>query len=342
MRRLLAALAASIALVAPAAAARPLVVILADTSGTETTDLIAPYAILAESGAVDVKVVAASLAPAALMPGRAFVQPQMTLDGLAKAYPAGPDVVIVPAMHRVEDPARSEWLRTQARRGARVMSICDGALVLAASGLLDGRQATVHWFSRSGVAKKYPKVAWRHDQRWVVDGSVTTTAGVSASAPASLALLRDLAGDEVMRATAGRLGLAAPDSRHAGADYRLTARAVGVVAANTLAFWGHEQVGVPIAPGFDELGFATVLDGWSRTYRSTAWAMTASGAVTSRRGLTILSDKSSPSRFDREVAPAGPGAMEAMFNQLRSAYGEPTARFVALQLEHPYGAASAW
>ncbi len=40
--------------------------------------------------------------------------------------------------------------------------------------------------------------------------------------------------------------------------------------------------------------------------------------------------------------PAGPGAMEETIEQIKSAYGEPTARFVALQLEHPYGAVSAW
>jgi len=336
MRQLLIAVAAWLALAAPAAA-RPLVVILADAEGTETTDLLAPYAILAESGAVEVKVVSATAKPVRLMPGMAWVKPQMTLAELART----PDVVIVPAMHRVEDPARAAWLRAQAKGGARVMSICDGAMVLAAAGLLDGRQATVHWYSYPGLAKKHPKVTWRRDMRWVTDGPITTTAGVSASAPASLALLGELAGDGVMRDTARRMGLAAPDQRHAGADYRLTAHGIGVAAGNMLAFWRRDDVGVTLSPGFDELSFATVLDGWSRTYRSTAWAVGASGVV-SRHGLTIYGDKTPPKRFDRQAPLPGPGAMETMFGQIRTAYGAPTARFVALQLEHPYGAISAW
>ena len=340
MRRLLIAAAAWLVVAAPAAA-KPLVVILADASGTETTDLIAPYGILAESGAVDVKIVAPTAQRIQLMPGKAWVAPQMTLEALAKAHPGGPDVVIVPAMHRPEDAQRSSWLRAQAKAGARVMSICDGAIVLAAAGLLDGRQATVHWFSVDKLAKQHPKVTWRRDQRWVTDGRITTTAGVSASAPASLMLLRELAGEQVMRETAKRLGLAEPDQRHNGADYRLTADGVGVAAGNLLSFWRRDDIGVPLSAGFDELGFATVLDGWSRTYRSTAWAMAPAG-VTSRHGLTVYSDGSAPRRFDRRVAPAGPGAMEAMFGQIRAAYGQPTARFVALQLEHPYGALSAW
>lgn len=340
MRRLLVAAAAWAAFVIPAAA-KPLVVILADAEGTETTDLIAPYAILAESGAVEVKVVAASAKPVRLMPGVAWVAPQMTLAELAQARPNGADVIIVPAMHRADDPARSAWLRAQARGGARVMSICDGALVLASAGLLDGRRATAHWNSHAKLVKKYPKVTWRRDSRWITDGPITTTAGVSASAPASLALLAELAGEGVMRDTARRMGLPAPDPRHAGEDYRLNAEGIGVAAGNTLAFWRRDDVGVTLSPGFDELSFATVLDGWSRTYRSTAWAVAPSG-VTSRHGLIVYGGKATPARFDRQALLPGAGAMEAVFGQIRSAYGEPTARFVALQLEHPYGAVSAW
>lgn len=341
MRKLVIAAAAWLALAAPAAAAKPLVVILADAGGTETTDLIAPYAILAESGAVDVRIVAPTGQRIQLMPGKASVAPHMTLEALAKARPRGPDVVIVPAMHQAEDARRTAWLRAQAQAGARVMSICDGAIVLAKAGLLDGRQAAVHWFSVDKLARQHPKVTWRRDQRWVTDGRITTTAGVSASAPASLMLLRELAGEQVMRETARRLSLAEPDPRHAGTDYRLTADGLGVAAGNLLSFWRRDDVGVPLSPGFDELGFATVLDGWSRTYRSTAWAIAPEG-VTSRHGLTVYGDSAAPRRFDRQVTPAGAGPMEVMFGQIRAAYGQPTARFVALQLEHPYGALSAW
>lgn len=340
MLRLFLGLAAAFALTS-AAAAKPLVVLLADEQGTEATDLLTPYAILAESGAVDVKVVSASLKPARLIPGMAWVAPQMTLAQLAKARPAGPDVIIVPAMMIEDDPARSAWLREQAAKGVRIMSICNGGLVLASSGLLDGRQATVHWFSRSKVAKKFPKVKWRYDQRWVTDGQLTSTAGISASEPASLNLLRSLAGDAVMRETAARMGLTAPDQRHDGQDYRLTAKGARLVVENRVAFWEHEKVAVPLAPGFDELAFATTLDAWSRTYRSLAWATGASATV-SRHGLTIYRSSTPPSRFERTARLPAANPVGANFAAIGAAYGDPTARFVALQFEHPYGAISAW
>jgi putative intracellular protease/amidase len=338
--RFLAGLAAMLTL-GSVAVAKPLVVLLSDAEGTVATDLLAPYAILAESGAVEVKIVSATMKPVRLTPGVAWVAPQMTLAQLARERPNGPDVVIVPALVVVDSPARSAWLRAQVRGGARIMSICNGAKVLAAAHLLDGRQATVHWYSQGKLRKKYPKVTWRRDLRWVTDGPITTTAGISAAEPASLNLLRELAGEATMRETARRLRLPLPDQRHRGEDFHLTARGAGLVVANRAAFWRHEAVAVPLSQGLDELAFGTAMDAWSRTYRSTAWAVGAPSAI-SRHGLLLYRGRTLPTRFDRKVALPQADAMEATFDQIRVAYGAPTARFVALQFEHPYGAISAW
>jgi hypothetical protein len=73
--------------------------------------------------------------------------------------------------------------------------------------------------------------------------------------------------------------------------------------------------------------------------RSRAWAVGLAG-VTSRRGLVFYGARNLPARFDRTVPLPGTEAMESTFGLIRKAYGEPTARFVALQFEHPYGAIS--
>lgn len=331
--RLILAATAALA-VAGGAAAKPFVVILADARGTVATDLLAPYAILAESGAVEVKVVAASTAPVRLTPGYAWIRPQMTLAQLAQRRP---DVVIVPALEVEDDPATATWLRGQVRSGARVMSICNGAKVLAEAGLLDGRQATVHWYSVGRVRKAHPKVAWRQDRRWVTDGPITTTAGISAGEPATLQLLTELAGEPVMRRTAQRLGLPLPDPRHDGRDFRLTPPSMALVVVNRAAFWRHEDVALPLRAGFDELALGTALDGWSRTYRSTAWAVGEAGVV-SRHGLAVYGARRLPARFDRQVVLPGPDVMTRTFAAIGRAYGAATGRLVALQFEHPAGA----
>lgn len=338
--RLLAGLTLAL-LLATGVAARPLVVILADPRGAVATDLLAPYAILAESGAVEVKVVSPTAAPVRLTPGKAWAAPQMTFAELAQAHPQGPDVVIVPALSIEDDPARSAWLKAQLHSGAQIMSICNGAKVLAAAGLLDGRQATIHWYSLGRMKKRYPDVAWRNDQRWVTDGPITTTAGISAAEPATLHLLGELAGRNVMLATAQRLDLPAPDQHHRGEEYRLTLKGALTVMANRMAFWRREDVAVPLAPGIDELAFGEAIDGWSRTYLSTAWASGAP-SVTTRRGLVIYRSRELPDRFDRTIVLPDRAAAETTFKQIGGAYGERTARFVALQFEHPYGAVTAW
>lgn len=321
---------------AGAAAAKPFVAILADARGTVATDLLGPYAILAESGAVEVKVVARDRRPVRLTPGYAWVRPQMTLAELSAHRP---DVVIVPALEVEDDPATAAWLRNELAAGARIMSICNGARVLAKAGLLDGRQATVHWFSVRRLRKSHPKVHWRQDRRWIADGPITTTAGISAGEPATLQLLAELAGDEAMRATAARMGQPLPDPTHDGTRYRLTLAGMATVAINRALFWRHEDVAIPLAPGFDELALGTAIDAWSRTWRSTAWA-TGEAGVVSRHGLRFHGAKAPPARFDRQVALPGPDVMTRTFAAVSRAYGAATGRFVALQFEHPAGAVS--
>lgn len=317
----------------PSGTKAPFAVILADRRGVEAPDLLTPYAVLAESGAVEVRVIAATAEPVRLTKGSAWLTPQMTFAELA-ARPDEPDVVIVPAMKVADDRERSAWLAARLGAGARIMSVCNGAKVLAAAGLLDGRQATVHWHSRARMRRRYPTTTWLDGRRWVVDGPVITTAGISAAGPATLRLLGELAGEPAMLETARRLCMPPPDPRHDGGRFRVTRECGRQAVANLLAFWRHETVAVPIAPGFDEIAFGSAMDGWSRTWRSTAWA-TGAADVVSRHGLHIRPSPRPPARFDRTLGLPHADAETETFRAIAAAYGEPTARFVAVQFEHP-------
>ena len=83
-----------------------------------------------------------------------------------------------------------------------------------------------------------------------------------------------------------------------------------------------------------ELAFGAALDGWTRTYRGKAYVVAPAGGVISRGGLTVLASDRLPS-FSRRVTLAQKAPIEAMLDEVEAAYGRPTARFVALQLEHP-------
>ena len=85
------------------------------------------------------------------------------------------------------------WLRRRAPTVRRVGSVCTGAFVLAAAGLLDGRRAATHWASCGLLASLFPAVQVENDAIFVIDGKVCTSAGVTAGIDLALALVeRDL------------------------------------------------------------------------------------------------------------------------------------------------------
>jgi transcriptional regulator GlxA family with amidase domain len=83
-----------------------------------------------------------------------------------------------------------------ARHARRVTSVCTGAFVLAAAGLLDGRRATTHWSACDALARRHPRVQVDPDPIFVRDGDVLTSAGVTAGIDLSLALVEDDLGHE--------------------------------------------------------------------------------------------------------------------------------------------------
>lgn len=95
-----------------------------------------------------------------------------------------------------------DWLRRMAPRVRRLGSVCTGAYVLAAAGLLDGRRATTHWRYCDRLAEDFPAIAVEPDALHVRDGAVYTSAGVTAGMDLALALLEEDCGRQTALATA--------------------------------------------------------------------------------------------------------------------------------------------
>ena len=101
-----------------------------------------------------------------------------------------------------EDQRVLSWLRRMAPRTRRIGSVCTGAFVLAAAGLLDGRRATTHWRYSGEMAARFPAVTLEADALHVNDGGVYTSAGVTAGMDLALALLEEDCGRRTALATA--------------------------------------------------------------------------------------------------------------------------------------------
>ncbi|WP_436792536.1 GlxA family transcriptional regulator [Actinospongicola halichondriae] len=133
------------------------------------------------------------------------------VDGTMTDAPAEIDTVVVPGgdgtVQAVGNPAFVAAVDVLAGRSRRVVSVCSGAFVLAAAGLLDGRKATTHWSVADLLADMHPDVDVDPDPIFVRDGNVSTSAGVTTGMDLALALVEEDLGADVALAVAQRLVL---------------------------------------------------------------------------------------------------------------------------------------
>ena len=113
------------------------------------------------------------------------------------------DVLVYPGGRgtrpQLADPAQLAWVREQRESVGLLTSVCTGTLVYAAAGILAGRAATTHWRYLDQLAELEPTVTARADARFVDDGDLITSAGVSAGIDMALHLVARLAGAERAR-----------------------------------------------------------------------------------------------------------------------------------------------
>jgi transcriptional regulator GlxA family with amidase domain len=135
--------------------------------------------------------------------GRFRMEPDDSLDRLART-----DTVIIPAVEDVDadvPPNLLDAVRAAHDAGARIVSLCTGAFVLAAAGVLDGLRATTHWAHTEALAARYPRVKVDPDVLYVDNGNVLASAGKAAAIDLCLHLIRRDHGSTVANAVARRL-----------------------------------------------------------------------------------------------------------------------------------------
>jgi transcriptional regulator GlxA family with amidase domain len=126
--------------------------------------------------------------------------PQVRADHSFMDCPAL-DILLVPGgpgtRREIDNPALIAWLATRGAEAEIVASVCTGAALLARAGLLDGHQATTNKQAFAWVTEQGPNVQWQRRARWVDDGHVVTSSGVSAGIDMALSLVERLAGVKV-------------------------------------------------------------------------------------------------------------------------------------------------
>jgi putative intracellular protease/amidase len=322
---------------------RPVIAVISENSGTELVDFVVPYGVLARSGVAEVIAVATREGAVTMRPALQ-IQPQATIAQFDTRFPEGADYVIVPLMVQYKDPVLLGWIRAQADKGSTMVSICDGAMVLAEAGLLKQRRATAHWASESMRRDMYRQTQWVNNVRYVVDGPVASSAGISAALPMSLAIVEAIAGYDAAATVAAELGTTdwspVHDSERFSGGHGALFNALSAMQVSNRLFHSTQRVGITVTPGVDEVALALTADAYSRTGRSQAFAL-SDGPVLSRHGLTVLPAQlgDTDARVDfilPEFDATPPAHMldQALFG-IATRYGRSTADNVASAFEYP-------
>lgn len=120
------------------------------------------------------------------------------------------DIVIIPGGYGAEEieihnDTIINWIREQSTKVKLVASVCTGAFLLAKAGLLDGRKATTHWMDIDRLEREYPQIDIQRGLKYVDEGSIITSAGISAGLDMSFHIIKKMLGPEVARAAAKRM-----------------------------------------------------------------------------------------------------------------------------------------
>jgi AraC family transcriptional regulator, transcriptional activator FtrA len=286
-------------------------VLLLGDSLTEATDFLVPFEVLGESGEYNVYAVARERRPLRMFPGELAVLPHYTYDEFA-ALGRAPAIIVVPYMEADTEEAiaaRGEFLRRWWRDDTVLLTVCGGSYSAARTGVLTGRTATSHTNVLRLVRNEMPGINWVEGQRYVDDGNLITSAGITSGLDATLHLLSRDHGRESALRVAERLG-------YAQVQY-LDDPSFEVPAGDPIttllgaAFARQQTMALAVFDSASEIALAALSDTYTRTYSLRVMPVsTTHRVITTRHGLHVvprgtLEDAGRALRLFVEGAPTG-------------------------------------
>lgn len=117
------------------------------------------------------------------------------------------DIVIIGAGNEIQpvSPALIGFVQHATKTAKRIAAPCTGAFVLAEAGILDGKRATTHWFFANDLQKRFPKIKVEEDRIYITDGSIWTSAGMTAGIDLAMAMIEQDYGTELARSVARKM-----------------------------------------------------------------------------------------------------------------------------------------
>lgn len=319
---------------------QPVVVVVGDNRGTELTDFVIPYGVLSSSGVATVVSVSTESGTLKMFPAL-NLQAQYSLQQFDELFPQGADYVVVPAIKDKDNAQLVNWLKAQSGKGSSLVSICNGAITLANTGLMKGHRATAHWASEKARATEFPDVLWQKNIRYVADGKIISSAGISASLPVSIALVQAMAGKEKARALADTLGVNDWSSKHSSDAFQQATDDPSM--AWRVQQKAPAQVSIPLSAGMDEIALALRAEAYSHSGAAQVVSVSDSmKPLRTRHNLLVVPDKqivilgAQPTALNAESAllPSAK-ALDTALDDIAREYGPAAAAQAARVMEYP-------
>jgi transcriptional regulator GlxA family with amidase domain len=167
--------------------------------GVELLDFAGPGEVFAAAGAFDLVTVGVTTEPV-VSQGFVTITPQHSIGTCPR-----PDILVVPGGgvgNVTSSAAFMDWIRATSATAEHVLSVCNGAIILAKAGLLDGLEATTHHSALAALRRSAPTATVHEDRRYVDNGKVVTAAGVSSGIDMALHVVSRLLSPESARLAA--------------------------------------------------------------------------------------------------------------------------------------------
>jgi putative intracellular protease/amidase len=337
---------------------KPTVAIVVGKDQTEITDVIAPYVAFKTASLFNVVVVAEERVPVSLSGGLEII-PHFSFDQLDSLLSQDPNVIIVPNIPDIgANEAARLWIRQHGQNKSIVMSICAGAAMFAATGLIDGQSATTHWGDILWIEPSYPKVKWLRGLRYVDNGQYISTAGILSGLDASIHLIARLSSNEVAEQVAKDLHYPVQYLENPAMPQFSFGFQDAMFALEFMTSGGRDTLGVALFDGVDDMALAALYDVYAPWLTGQFHSLTPSEVVTTKHGLNLIADHT-PDHWDIKHEVLFPGmlgtiqqhtwlepfqvtptliqnefAFDTALNYLAQSYDVATAAYTAKRLEY--------
>lgn len=266
------------------------VFIIADNEGTEMLDLLAPYYLFNATGQANVYVVSEKKQPIRLI-NSLFILPHFTFSEI-DSLNIKADILVIPNItldfKAPQKVNTLNWIKKQYTGENIILSICDGAATMAATGLYDGKLITSHAYDLAALQKQFRSPKWVKDVTVTQSGNLYSTAGVPNGVEGSLTVIKRVFGDETLQKVLLDINYPHPDIKLEHTSKIITTGAK-FSAMSRILIKERKNMGVLLQDEINEFALGSLLDVYARTFpRSINSFSIDNEPRKSKYGLTII------------------------------------------------------